>query len=110
MGPNLDGHKSNHGSIIPGIALGGYFVPSPVFDWNGGYSEASDDYKAQVSGDIALAGIDLISLPYLVAEEKRWPWDDAWGAVTGDLSANFAQYLSDNAGYSGSLSLAYNFS
>jgi hypothetical protein len=93
---------------------GGYYVPSPGNFYNGGFSEDSDDYKAEIVCDISMSGYTIFP-PSLAVTTKRWPWDDAWGAVSDGLATSFADDLASrnasNPGqWSGSLSLAYNFS
>jgi hypothetical protein len=96
---------------------GGYFVEEGFF-FNGGFSEESEDYKLTINcftsvfSDAPIAEFDI---PYLASIGKRWPWDDSWGAMTDGLADTFADFLAEqnafNPGqWSGSLSLAYNFS
>jgi hypothetical protein len=97
---------------------GGYFVEEGFF-FNGGYSEESEDYKATINCIASLTAPDYpypaFPFPYLASTGKRWPWDDSWGSITDGLADSFADFLADqnsfNPGqWSGSLTLAYNFS
>jgi hypothetical protein len=96
---------------------GGYFVEEGSF-FNGGFSEESEDYKATIHCIVSLVSdfpYPAFPFPSLAATGKRWPWDDSWGSITDGLADSFASFLAmQNAGapgqWSGSLSLAYNFS
>jgi len=96
---------------------GGYFVEEGFF-FNGGFSEESEDYKLTINCFASWfdeAPTAEFPSPNINATSKRWPWDAAWGAITDGLADAFADFLADqnaaNPGqWSGSLSLAYNFS
>lgn len=87
------------------VEFGGYREPGGGL--TGGYAEGSDDYKSTLTLSVA-AG--LYSFAVI---EKRYPWD-TWGSMSGDITAQFSDLLSDinaSGGYaaSGSISLSFDF-
>lgn len=96
---------------------GGYITPEGFY--SGGFSEDSEDYKVVISCQTSIDPLNGSNV--LSANEKRWPWDDLWGAMNQDFIEaksivdkfnDFitAQNASATETWSGSLSLTYNFS